>query len=65
MRCSWTGNTCWMIPRAASSGTVGGQECVSPALLPLLDLASPLGQNPCPSFSLLLSLQGPFPGEKF
>lgn len=26
IRCSWTGNTCWMIPRAASSGTVGGQD---------------------------------------
>lgn len=42
MRCSWTGNTCWMMPRAANSGTVGGQEQVSPILLPVPGLASPL-----------------------
>lgn len=41
MRCSWTGNTCWIIPRAASSGTVGGQEWVTPSPLPVPGLARP------------------------
>lgn len=34
MRCSWTGNTCCMMPRAASSGTAGGRERMIPAPAP-------------------------------